>query len=67
MTVWRPAFTGFYSPALRPMSRPRPMAPPDGYTGWPLWYHRACLEHDRMFGWAYIGGLAAGAVTHLEM
>jgi 1,4-dihydroxy-2-naphthoate octaprenyltransferase len=43
------------------------MAPPDGYTGWPLWYHRACLEHDRMFGWAYIGGLAAGAVTHLEM
>ena len=43
------------------MSRPRPAAPPAGYGGWPLWYHRACLEHNRLFGWAYIGGLAASA------
>jgi 1,4-dihydroxy-2-naphthoate octaprenyltransferase len=45
--------------AVKRMSQPRPMAPPDGYVGWPLWYHRACLEHSRVLGWAYIGGLAA--------
>ena len=47
--------------AIRVMSRPRPPAPPAGYVGWPLWYHRACLEHDRPFGWIYIAGLAAAA------
>jgi 1,4-dihydroxy-2-naphthoate polyprenyltransferase len=50
--------------AVKRMSRPRPPPPPDGYVGWPLWYHRVCLEHNRMFGWAYIGGLAAGALWH---
>ena len=49
--------------AIEVLSRPRPAAPPAGYVGWPLWYHRACLEHNRIFGWAYIGGLAAGAVS----
>jgi 1,4-dihydroxy-2-naphthoate octaprenyltransferase len=43
------------------MSRARPAAPPEGYVGWPLWYHRVCLEHNRLFGWMYIAGLAAGA------
>jgi len=52
--------------AVKRMSRPRPLAPPEGYVGWPLWYHRVCLEHNRMFGWAYIGGLAAGALWHPE-
>jgi 1,4-dihydroxy-2-naphthoate polyprenyltransferase len=50
--------------AIKLMRSPRPLAPPNGYVGWPLWYHRACLEHNRMLGWAYIGGLAAGAVWH---
>jgi 1,4-dihydroxy-2-naphthoate octaprenyltransferase len=50
--------------AVKIMSRPRPAQPPDGYVGWPLWYHRACLAHNRVFGWAYIGGLAAGAIWH---
>jgi 1,4-dihydroxy-2-naphthoate octaprenyltransferase len=44
------------------MSRPRPAAPPAGYIGRPLWYHRVCLEHNRRFGWLYILGLAAGAL-----
>jgi 1,4-dihydroxy-2-naphthoate octaprenyltransferase len=44
------------------LSRPRPAAPPPGYVGWPLWHHRACLLHNRLFGWAYILGLGAGAV-----
>ena len=50
--------------AVKRMSRPRPAAPPDGFIGWPLWYHRVCLEHNRVFGWAYIGGLAIGAMWH---
>jgi 1,4-dihydroxy-2-naphthoate octaprenyltransferase len=48
--------------AVSIMSRPRPAAPPEGYVGWPLWYHRACLAHDRVFGWAYILGLTGGAL-----
>ena len=48
--------------AVSIMSRSRPTAPPEGYIGWPLWYHRVCLEHNRLFGWAYILGLAAAAV-----
>jgi 1,4-dihydroxy-2-naphthoate octaprenyltransferase len=47
--------------AVKLMSQPRPQAPPEGYVGWPLWYHRACLAHNRVFGWAYILGLAGGA------
>lgn len=48
--------------ALRMLSRPRPDGPPRGYVGWPLWYHRACLVHNRLFGWVYIAGLAGGAL-----
>lgn len=50
--------------AVRTMGLPRPPAPPPGYIGWPLWYHRACLAHNRVFGWAYIGGLAAEVAWH---
>ena len=53
--------------ALGVMSRPRPAAPPQGYVGWPLWFHRACLVHNRVFGWAYIFGLAAGAAFRLAL
>jgi 1,4-dihydroxy-2-naphthoate octaprenyltransferase len=48
--------------ALRVMGRPAPATPPPGYVGWPLWYHRVCLVHNRAFGWLYIAGLALGAV-----
>jgi 1,4-dihydroxy-2-naphthoate octaprenyltransferase len=48
--------------AIRLMSEPRPPKAPEGYVGWPLWYHRACLTHNRLFGWLYILGLAGGAV-----
>ncbi len=54
--------------AVTILSRPRPEAPPAGYVGWPLWYHRVCLVHNRLFGWAYIGGLALGALlSRLEL
>jgi 1,4-dihydroxy-2-naphthoate octaprenyltransferase len=48
--------------ALRVMSRPAPSTPPAGYVGWPLWYHRVCLVHNRAFGWLFIVGLAVGAI-----
>lgn len=47
--------------AVTVLSRPRPDSAPPGYVGWPLWYHRVCLVHNRLFGWVYIGGLALGA------
>lgn len=49
--------------ALSVMARPRPEGPPPGYVGWPLWYHRVCLVHNRQFGWLYIAGLALGALA----
>jgi 1,4-dihydroxy-2-naphthoate octaprenyltransferase len=48
--------------ALRVMAHPAPDAPPAGYVGWPLWYHRVCLVHNRAFGWLFVIALAAGAV-----
>jgi 1,4-dihydroxy-2-naphthoate octaprenyltransferase len=48
--------------ALRVMSDPAPDAPPPGYVGWPLWYHRVCLVHNRAFGWLLLAGLAIGAI-----
>jgi 1,4-dihydroxy-2-naphthoate octaprenyltransferase len=49
--------------AVAILSRPRPESPPPGYIGWPLWYHRVCLVHNRLFGWVYIAGLALGAAV----
>ncbi|SDJ05793.1 1,4-dihydroxy-2-naphthoate prenyltransferase [Frankineae bacterium MT45] len=48
--------------ALSVMSQPAPAQAPEGYIGWPLWYHRVCLIHNRAFGWLFIGGLAVGAI-----
>lgn len=48
--------------ALRVMSAPAPASPPEGYVGWPLWYHRVCLVHNRAFGWLFIIGAAIGAI-----
>jgi 1,4-dihydroxy-2-naphthoate octaprenyltransferase len=49
--------------ALAVTAHPKPQTPPPGYIGWPLWYHRVSLLHNRLFGWAYIGGLAIGAIA----
>jgi 1,4-dihydroxy-2-naphthoate octaprenyltransferase len=51
--------------ALSVTGRPKPDAPPAGYVGWPLWYHRVSLMHNRLFGWVYIAGLALGAVARV--
>lgn len=47
--------------AMGVFSQPRPESPPEGYVGWPLWYHRFSLLHNKRFGWLYILGLALGA------
>lgn len=49
--------------ALRVLTVRHPDEPPAGYVGWPLWFHRACLVHNRLFGWAYIAGLVIGAIV----
>ena len=48
--------------AVRVLARPTPSAPPAGYVGWPLWFHRVCLVHNRAYGWLLIAGLAVGAI-----
>ncbi len=48
--------------ALRTLSAPAPASAPQGYVGWPLWYHRVCLVHNRLFGWLYLAGLAVGVI-----
>jgi 1,4-dihydroxy-2-naphthoate polyprenyltransferase len=48
--------------ALRVMAAPAPAGPPANYVGWPLWYHRVCLIHNRAFGWLFILGVAGGAI-----
>ncbi len=47
--------------AIRVMATPTPDEPPAGYVGWPLWYHRFCLVHNRAFGWLCVLGLGLGA------
>ena len=49
--------------ALRVMAEPAPATAPAGYVGWPLWYHRVCLVHNRLFGWLYLLGIALGAIV----
>lgn len=49
--------------AVHRLRAPRPAQAPAGYVGWPLWHHRACLEHNRLFGWLYIAGFAAAVVV----
>jgi len=48
--------------AVSTLAKAKPLSPPEGYVGWPLWYHRVCLVHNRAFGWLYIAGLGLGAI-----
>lgn len=51
--------------AIRVFLEPRPKAPPKGYVGWPLWYHKYSLLNNRNFGWFYISGLLIGILFYL--
>ena len=48
---------GRLADAIRVIRAERPESPPEGYVGWPLWYHRRALRHNSRFGWLYISGL----------
>jgi 1,4-dihydroxy-2-naphthoate octaprenyltransferase len=48
--------------AVRVLAKAAPDEAPAGYVGWPLWYHRVCLVHNRAFGWLLLAGLVVGAV-----
>lgn len=48
---------------LRACSQERPVEAPPGYIGWPLWFHRFNLVHNRRFGWFYILGIGLGALA----
>lgn len=51
------------SNAIRVLSKKRPSEAPKGYNGWPLWYHRQCLLHNKSFGWLYIAALLIVALV----
>lgn len=50
--------------ALRTLASKRPAMAPAGYAGWPLWYHRFSLRHNRSFGWLYIAGLLLAVIYY---
>jgi len=52
---------------LKACATPRPETAPAGYVGWPLWFHRFNLVHNKRFGWLYILGLSLGAVWTLAV
>ena len=54
---------GKLSKAIGVLSKDRPAEAPKGYNGWPLWYHRQCLLHNKSFGWLYIAALLIAALV----
>lgn len=48
--------------ATKALASEKPAVAPAGYIGWPLWYHRFSLRHNRSFGWLYIVGLLVAVV-----
>jgi len=50
--------------AVQTLAAERPAAAPAGYVGWPLWYHRFSLRHNRSFGWLYIAGLLCAVAIY---
>ncbi len=48
---------------IKIMMKEKPRKAPKGYVGWPLWYHRTSLNHNRAFGFLYIVGLTLAAAS----
>ena len=51
--------------ALKTLQKPRPSAPPEGYTYWPTWFAAVCFYHNRSFGGLLILGLIADALLRV--
>lgn len=47
------------------LAAPRPASAPEGFVGWPLWFHRHNLVHNKRFGWTFILGLLLGVLFDL--
>ena len=47
---WRASF--------RAVASPKPLEPPKGYPGWPLWFVAMAFIHNRRFGLLFVTGLA---------
>jgi 1,4-dihydroxy-2-naphthoate octaprenyltransferase len=43
--------------SLRAYGEPKPLAPPEGYPGWPLWFVAFAFIHVRRFGGLFLCGL----------
>lgn len=43
--------------AIKTLSKPRPVQPPEGYPAWPTWFSAVCFMHNRNFGGLFILGL----------
>jgi 1,4-dihydroxy-2-naphthoate octaprenyltransferase len=52
---------------LKIFNRPRPMAPPEGYVGWPLWFVGAAFIHTRRAGALLVLGLLLNALLPLQL
>jgi 1,4-dihydroxy-2-naphthoate octaprenyltransferase len=44
--------------SLRAYGAPKPLAPPEGYPAWPLWFVAFAFVHVRRFGGLFLAGLA---------
>lgn len=52
--------------AIMRFRSPIPEKPPEGFVGWPLWYHRGALMFNKRFGWSYIlSFLVAALLIHI--
>jgi 1,4-dihydroxy-2-naphthoate octaprenyltransferase len=51
--------------AIGVLSRPRPAAPPEGFTYWPTWFSAFCFHHNRLFGGLFIFGLFVDTLLHI--
>jgi 1,4-dihydroxy-2-naphthoate octaprenyltransferase len=52
---------------LKIFNQPRPMAPPAGYVGWPLWFVGAAFIHTRRAGALLVLGLLLNALLPLQL
>jgi 1,4-dihydroxy-2-naphthoate octaprenyltransferase len=52
---------------LKIFNQPRPMAPPEGYVGWPLWFVGAAFIHTRRAGALLVLGLLLNALLPLQL
>lgn len=51
--------------AVGVLSKPRPEAPPEKWTSWPVWFAGFAFYHNRLFGGLFILGLLIDAILRV--